>query len=60
MFAASVNSKYDSGDYAGAAIASQNAGKWTKIGFWVGLAIAVLYFILMFVVGISFMPHIHQ
>jgi hypothetical protein len=57
VYASAVNSKYDSGDYAGALYQSQQAGKWTKIGFWLGLAVIVIYFILVFAVGISFLPH---
>ena len=51
----SVNSKYDAGDYAGALNASQQAGKWTKIGFWIGLACIILYCVFMFFVGFSFL-----
>ncbi|HAL81822.1 MAG TPA: hypothetical protein DCO83_05955 [Mucilaginibacter sp.] len=54
---ASVNSKYDAGDYAGALYTSKQAGKWTKIGFWIGLASVILYLIFVFVIGISFLPH---
>ncbi|RZK14918.1 MAG: CD225/dispanin family protein, partial [Hymenobacter sp.] len=43
-----VNSKYQAGDYAGAQAASAAAGKWTKIGLFVGLGVGVLYGILMF------------
>jgi len=46
--ASSVNSKYASGDYAGAQAASANAGKWTKIGLFSGLALGVIYAIMMF------------
>jgi hypothetical protein len=54
--AASVNSRYDAGDFAGAAAASEQAGKWTKIGFFIGIAVIVIYFILMFVgIGGAFM-----
>jgi hypothetical protein len=52
-----VNSKYDAGDYAGALYSSQQAGKWTKIGFWIALGLWVLYFILIFAIGVSFLPH---
>ncbi|OON68388.1 hypothetical protein B0919_13860 [Hymenobacter sp. CRA2] len=44
--AASVNSRYDAGDYNGALHASEQAGKWTKIGLIIGLASIVLSFIL--------------
>ena len=54
---ASVNSRYDSGDYAGALNASQQAGKWTKIGFWIGIVVIILYFALVFTVGLSFFPY---
>ncbi|HEY9003310.1 MAG TPA: CD225/dispanin family protein [Mucilaginibacter sp.] len=54
VYASAVNSKYDAGDYAGALYQSQQAAKWTKIGFWIGIAGVVIYFILMFTVGISF------
>jgi hypothetical protein len=55
--AASVNSRYDAGDYAGALNASQQAGKWTKVGFWIGLGVYILYIIFVFVIGVSFLPH---
>ena len=48
VYSSSVNSKYDSGDYAGAQLQSKEAGKWTKIAFWVGLSGLILYFILLF------------
>ena len=51
--ASQVNSRYASGDYAGALRASQNAGKWTKIGFFVRLAGLVIYFALVFLFGVS-------
>ncbi|HRH69791.1 MAG: CD225/dispanin family protein [Flavobacteriales bacterium] len=41
--AANVNSKFDGGDVDGAIRASAEAGKWTKLGFWVGVGIVVLY-----------------
>jgi hypothetical protein len=50
--AANVNSRYDAGDYAGAQNASQQAGKWTKIGFFIGIAVILIYALLM-VVGIG-------
>ncbi len=46
--AAAVNTKYAAGDYAGAQVSSAAAGKWTKIGFFVGIGFGVLYMILMF------------
>lgn len=50
---ANVNSKYDAGDYAGALNASQQAGKWTKIGFWVGIGVGVLYVLFFVVLGVG-------
>jgi hypothetical protein len=51
--AANVNSRFDAGDLAGAEKASKEAGKWTKIGFFVGLGIAVLYVIAWLVFGLT-------
>ena len=45
--AANVNSKFDAGDLAGADKASTEAGKWTKIGFFVGIGVAVIYLAMM-------------
>ena len=49
--AAQVNSRLHSGDYEGALRASREAGKWTKIGFFVGIAAIVLYMICVFLFG---------
>jgi Interferon-induced transmembrane protein len=43
VFAAQVNSKYDEGDYEGALRSSKEAGRWTKISFFVQLAIVILW-----------------
>lgn len=51
--AANVNSRFDAGDLAGADKASQEAGKWTKIGFFVGLAGIVIYVLCVFVFGMT-------
>ena len=51
VFAAQVNSKYDTGDYDGAVKASKEAAKWTKIGFFVGLAVIVCYLIFILILG---------
>ena len=53
VFAAQVNSKWAAGDYNGALQASKDAGKWTKIGFFVGIAAAIIYCIVFFVFGIG-------
>lgn len=49
--AANVNSKYAMGDFAGAQAASAAAGKWTKIGFFVGIGVYVLYILFFVVLG---------
>lgn len=41
--AANVSSLFASGNYEGAAKASANAKKWTKIGFIVGIVVMVIY-----------------
>ena len=49
--AASVNSRMASGDFEGAQRASKEAAKWTKIGFFVGIGVIVLYMIAVFIFG---------
>lgn len=51
VFAAQVNSRYDAGDYDGALKASNDAGKWTRIGFFAGLVFIALYLIFIFLLG---------
>ena len=51
--ASSVNTKWAQGDYAGAQEASANAGKWTKIGLFVGVGVTVLYVIFVVVLGVG-------
>lgn len=51
VFAAQVNSKVNSGDYQGAADASASAAKWTKVGFWIGLAFLIIYLAFIFLFG---------
>ena len=41
--ASQVNSRFAQGDIEGAERASKEAGKWTKIGFWIGIGVIVLY-----------------
>jgi hypothetical protein len=53
VFASQVSSHWARGDYAAAQQASQDAGKWTKIGFFVGLAVFVLYFAAIFLFGFT-------
>jgi len=48
--AANVSSRFNAGDLDGAINASQQAGKWTKISFWIAIACWALYLILVFAV----------
>lgn len=49
--ASQVNSRFASGDYEGALSASREAGKWTKLGFWIGMGLIALYIIAVFLFG---------
>ena len=49
VLAAKVSSLYAAGQYEEAVEASNNAAKWTKIGFFVGLAVMVIYMIFLFI-----------
>jgi hypothetical protein len=49
--AANVSSRYGAGDYDGAMRASQQAGNWTKISFWIGIAGLVIYIIFWVIYG---------
>lgn len=51
--ASRVESRFYAGDIDGANRASAEAGKWTKIAFWIGIAVGVLYAILM-IAGVGF------
>jgi len=53
VFASRVESKFYSGDVNGAMQASREAGKWTKLGFWIGMVVIVLYLVLVFALGIG-------
>lgn len=48
---AQVNSRLATGDTVGAERARSEAAKWTKLGFWIGIAVIVLYLIFIFVLG---------
>jgi len=52
--AAQVSSRYAAQQYDAAADASREAAKWTKIGFWVGIAVIALYVLFWVVLGVSF------
>lgn len=41
--AARVESRHSCGDFEGALRSSREAGKWTQIGFWLGVAGVVIY-----------------
>ncbi|OCX50759.1 hypothetical protein BEL04_18675 [Mucilaginibacter sp. PPCGB 2223] len=60
IFSSQVNSKYDAGDIAGALKSSKDAGTWTKVGFFTGLGIIILYVIFVFIVGVSFLGASHH
>lgn len=49
--ASNVDSRYSNGDFAGAQRASDEAAKWTKVGFFVSIGFWVLY-IIAIVVGV--------
>lgn len=53
VYAAGVSSKFNAGDIQGAQEASLNAGKWTKISFFVGLAIIAIYVLIGALSGFS-------
>ncbi len=48
--ASKVSSEYNRGNYAGAEAASKEAGKWTKISFFIGLAVTICYFIYFLII----------
>ena len=48
--AAKVDSRVSAGDMEGAEAASQEAGKWVKVSFWLGIVVVVLYFLYIAVV----------
>lgn len=51
--AAQVSARYAAQQYDEAERLSKEAGKWTKIGFWVGLAVIALYLLLVVVLGVG-------
>ena len=55
IFAAQVNTKQQAGDMEGAEKSRREAAKWTKLGFWIGLGILVLYVLFWLVLGVSFL-----
>lgn len=55
VYACKVSSEYSAGNYEAALKDSQSAGKWTKIGFFVGLILLIIGGILPLLFGISIM-----
>lgn len=51
VFAAQVNGKWASGDYAGAQESSSKARRWAIIAAVVGLVVQVLYLVFLFALG---------
>jgi len=53
IYASRVESKFYAGDQQGALLASQDAGRWTKIGFWVGLVSLIIWVIFVIVTALN-------
>lgn len=53
VFASRVESRYYAGDIDGAQYNANEAAKWTKIGFFVGLAGIVLYFLFIIIAVVA-------
>ena len=51
--ASKVESRFYAGDFDGASQASADAAKWTKISFGLGIAVGVIYFIVMLAAGLG-------
>ena len=54
IFAAQVNTKQQAGDMEGAEKSRREAAKWTKIGFWIGIAAIILYILFVLIWGAAF------
>ena len=52
VYAARVDSLYRTGEYEAALDASRQAGKWTKISFWLGLA-SILFVVILYASGLD-------
>lgn len=59
VYAAQVNGKLQAGDLAGAQLASKNAKMWCLISAGVGLAICLLYGILIMAGVLTGLSHAH-
>lgn len=53
VYSSQISSYFNHGNYAAAEEASRNAGKWTKIGFFTGISVYVLYLIFYAILGAS-------
>lgn len=53
VYAAQVNSKWSTGDFAGAQTASKNAKLWAWVSAGSGLFVAIAYAIIVFVIGVG-------
>jgi len=51
--ASKVEGRFNAGDVEEAERLSAQAGKWTKIGFWVGLIGIIIYVVAVFALGIG-------
>ena len=51
--ATKVENRFYAGDIDGANRASADAAKWTKISFGIGIAVGVIYFIAMLIIGLD-------
>ena len=51
--ASRVESRFHAGDFDGAQQASADAAKWTKLSLGIGVAVGVIYIIVMLIAGIS-------
>jgi hypothetical protein len=53
VYASKVESLFYAGSIEASKKASEDAGRWTKIGFWIGLSVVLLYFLLVFGFGFA-------
>lgn len=51
--ASGVSSAFSRGDFRGAYQASKEAGKWVKLGFFIGLAAILLYVLFVVILGVG-------
>ena len=60
VYASQVNTKLQAGDSEGAEKSRREAAKWTKLGFWIGLGVLILYVLFVVVMGVSFFGAMSQ